>query len=313
MRIIRHADDYDDRLKAVLTIGNFDGLHIGHQRLIKTAVRLAGERKNACSAVLTFNRHPLRLLNPQQAPVPISSFKQKVHLFKNFGIDRAIFLRFTRKLARMSAYDFIKEIIFQRLSACDVVVGSDFAFGRGRQGNVSFLKEHSREFGYRLTVLAMISHNEHVASSTAIRRLVGEGEMVRVKEMLGRPYSLEGHVAHGSRKGKALRAATATLKVKSALIPRTGVYAVYAKLADGSYPGVANIGFQPTFGENDLAIEAHLFDFDKVIYHQPMELFFLERIRGEISFPSPEALREQIQKDIRSAREICLFHSPADR
>lgn len=306
MKIYFGIKQLEKRLKEpALTIGNFDGVHLGHQALFRKVVELAWKRR-ATSVALTFDPHPLLVLRPQNPPKLISTFEQKIEQIEHAGIDVLICLPFTMELAATTATDFVEKILVQAIGIKDLVIGYDYALGRGREGNIDFLTEKGKEFGYRTHVVPAVEIHGMVVSSTNIRKLVSRGEMRKVAGLLGRYYQIRGIVQKGmQRGGPVVGFPTANLKINSEdLCPRPGVYVVQAIYDTHCYGGVVNIGVNPTFGDQELRAEVHIFDFKKDIYGHPLKVNLIQRIRDEKRFSGPEELRAQIHRDVEQARII---------
>jgi len=291
--------------RAALTIGNFDGVHLGHQALFRRVVDLAALREGD-SVALTFEPHPLKVLRPQNPPKLISTFEHKGELIAKAGIEHLICLPFDHQLAATRAYDFVHGILFERVGLEDLVVGYDYACGKGREGDIAFLEETGRELGFAVHVVAPVTVDGMTASSSRVRELVSAGDMRKVRLLLGRYYQLRGVVQEGNRRGgPVVGFPTANLKIeKEDLCPKPGVYAVQVIHAGACYGGVLNIGYNPTFGGQGLGAEAHIFDFDKDIYGHPIKINLLQRLRDEKIFSGPQELARQISRDVETARLI---------
>ena len=288
--------------RPALTIGNFDGVHLGHQALFRRVVELAQPR-NGDTVALTFEPHPMKVLMPQNPPKLISTVDHKVELIAEAGIENLICLPFNRELAGTSAQDFVEKILCQAIGVEDLVVGYDYAFGKGRQGDIPFLREMGARLGFEVHVVPPVSVQDMVVSSTNVRKHVVQGEMMKVRLLLGRYYQLRGIVQEGRRRGgPVVGFPTANLRIdKEDLCPKPGVYVVEVIHQDQRYGGVLNIGYNPTFGGQDLGAEAHIFDFDKDIYGHAIKLNLIKRLRDEKKFAGPEDLAEQITKDVERA------------
>ncbi len=308
MKIVEHIEAIEKPLNhAVLTIGNFDGVHIGHQALFHTAIEKA-EALGGTSVAMTFEPHPMRVLKQKDRPPLITLYEQKVELIANCGLDVLICIPFTKEFAALSAEDFVKNLLVEKIGMKAVVVGQDYTFGKHRQGNVSLLKEYGRKLNFDVIVPGWIQgigiRGDRI-SSTIIRELVMEGQVEKAKKMLGRYYQIRGVVATGrNRGGKLLGFPTANINLQDELCPKTGIYAVTAEYENKTYPAVANIGYSPTFDDHIFTVEVHILDFKKDIYNQKLRVNFVERLRDEIRFKSIEALSDQIKKDIEVARTI---------
>lgn len=304
MRIIHNLDELAVPLQnAVVTIGNFDGVHLGHREIFRRVVRRAREC-DGTAVVFTFSPHPLKLLAPEKAPRLINTDAEKERLIEASCIDVLICVPFTREMADLSASRFVKEILVEKIGVCHLVVGHDYAFGRGREGDVGFLRRQGEALGFGVEVLEPIAGGGIVFSSTRIRRHLLEGNVARVVDLLGRHFTLEGDVIHGAKRGKNLGFPTANLKTEKELLPKPGVYAVKVKRGHELLNGVVNIGWNPTFRTEGLSVEVHILDFNQEIYGECLRLYFVERLRDEMLFSDPSALAAAIAADIEHARHI---------
>jgi riboflavin kinase/FMN adenylyltransferase len=288
---------------SVITLGNFDGLHLGHQELIKMVIKRARET-GALSMVVTFRPHPLKILAPEKCPPLISIYEEKIKLMEKLGIDVLVKIPFTLDFSSMPPEDFVKTILCGMLGAKEIFVGSNYRFGRGREGTVESLKKLGEKLGFTVREVEQISMEGEAISSTKIRQLLKEGEVEQASRLLGRPYAITGIVVKGDGRGRELGFPTANIVPKHAIIPSDGVYAVRLFVRDKLYDGVANIGLRPTFNKKDLTIEVHVFNFNEDIYSEEISLYFVSKIRDEKKFKSAEELIVQINSDINKAREI---------
>ncbi|NJD56965.1 MAG: bifunctional riboflavin kinase/FAD synthetase [Nitrospirae bacterium] len=293
---------------SVVTLGNFDGLHLGHQELVRMVIRRAREI-NGKSMVVTFRPHPLKVLAPEKCPPLISIYEEKIQLFEKLGIDVLVKIPFSLRFAEMTPRQFVKEILCDTLGARDIFVGYNYRFGKGREGTTRTLKQMGEEFGFTVHEVDQISLNGEVISSTKIRQLLTGGDVEHAARLLGRPYAITGIVIRGDSRGKTLGFPTANIASKHSIIPADGVYAVKLFVRDRCLDGIVNIGVRPTFDTHSLAIEAHVFDFNEDLYGEEITLFFIRKIREEKKFATAEALIDQITKDISAAKEI-LAESP---
>ena len=270
----------------VLTLGNFDGVHLGHQRIFKElkeqARRIDGE-----AIVFTFDPHPLKILAPQRCPPLITPFKKKLMLMERSGIDVLIVATFDQAFAGTTPEAFVKEILVDKIGAREILVGYNYYFGKDRQGNVEMLMRLSQKFGFEVKVIEATKVNDIPVSSSKIRELIQDGKMGEAAQLLGRNYLLIGKVIWGADRGKRLGFPTANLEILNGLYPKTGVYAVEVIMGDKTYPGVADVGYNPTFGKNPLSVEVHILDFSLDIYGEEIQLVFLERLRDEKAFENP--------------------------
>lgn len=290
--------------RAHVTIGNFDGVHLGHQKLFDQVVARARQDKGTSVAV-TFDPHPLKVLSPQGIRL-ISTTPQKIELIGRAGIDALVIIPFTREVAVTTAVDFVDEVLLRRLGMMDLVVGYDYAMGKGRQGDTAFLQQQGKEKGFSVTVMSAHYEQGMLVSSTRIRELVTEGKMGDVRRLLGRYYQIRGDVQLGrQRGGKQLGFPTANLYLSEEdLCPKRGVYVTQVIYDGRQYGGVSNIGYNPTFGDTSLVAETHIFDFNADIYGRPLKINLLKHLRGEIAFSGIEPLARQIRRDIEVARKV---------
>ena len=289
--------------ETVLTLGNFDGLHLGHRKILKAVSSRAGELRLK-SVVYTFDPHPLKVVAPQKSPLLIMTLAEKISLIEGFGIDYLVVADFTKELARKDPREFVKEVLVDGFSVREVIVGHDYAFGKGKRGTISELKKLAKEFGFDTTVIEAYKLGGHVVSSSRVRREIINGRPGAAARLLGRAFTITGSVVRGQDMGRALGFPTANIEPKTELRPKEGVYAVRAKVNQKSYNGVANIGRAPTFGGKELTIEIHLFNLDAVLYDKIMTVAFVRRLRNERKFKDKEALVGQIKKDIARARRL---------
>ena len=292
---------------AVLTIGNFDGVHIGHQALFHEVVERA-DALGGTSVAMTFNPHPLRVIRPNCQPPLITIYEQKVELIASAGLDVLIGVPFTRQFAAMPARTFIADLLVRRIGMRAIVVGQDYTFGRHREGDIALLQSMSRDLGFTVAVADWIRVPSAVTdriSSTRIRELVQAGEMDRAQRMLGRHYQIRGTIGVGRKRGGALLGfPTANITLQDELCPPTGVYAVTVQLDADTLPAVANIGYSPTFDDHIFTVEVHILDFNQDVYGRKIRVNFIQRIRDEIRFDGLQALSDQIRRDVATARRI---------
>lgn len=287
----------------VATIGNFDGVHLGHRAIFRRVVAEAGRRQGTAT-VITFNPHPLKLLAPQRAPLLINTYAERERLIAASCIDLLVCLPFTTALAALPATTFVEDILVKSLGLQHLIVGYDYAFGRDRQGDVTFLQECGQRYDFTVEVLPPIMQNQEAYSSTRIRQLLQAGEVEVASTLLGRHFSLEGEVIHGAGRGHSLGFPTANLRTEKEILPKAGVYAVKVRHKGLLYDGVVNIGKNPTFGENELTVEVHLLDVETSLYDETLRIYFLQRLRGEECFASVTELCTAIAADIDRARKI---------
>jgi riboflavin kinase/FMN adenylyltransferase len=288
----------------VLTIGNFDGVHLGHQSLF-CKIQERSRAIRGTSTVMTFHPHPTTVLRPAKAPRQIIADESKAELIFRCGVEVLLLLPFSWEFAQIPARDFVKDILVDRIGMKEIVIGYDYTFGRKREGNIETLKELGADWGFAVYIHPPVMVKGQPVSSTRIRELILSGAMEEAKALLGRPFSLSGRVIPGKNIGrKVLGFPTANLEPREKLLPQRGVYVVRVDTESGAYYGVTNVGFNPTFSGKHISVETYLFDFDQTLYDQLITVYFLKRLRGEKAFSGPEALKAQIQKDIELAREL---------
>lgn len=295
---------------SVLTLGNFDGLHLGHQELVKMIIRRARET-GAMSMVVTFRPHPLKILAPEKCPPLISIYEEKIKLFERLGIDVLVKIPFTLEFAAMAPEDFVRDVLCGTLGAKEILVGYNYRFGRGREGDIRTLRSLGKKYGFAVREIEQIAVGGEVISSTKIRTLLGDGDVEHAAKLLGRTYAITGIVVKGDGRGKGLGFPTANIAPKHSIIPADGVYAVRLVVREKAYDGIANIGMRPTFNKKVLAIEVHVFNFNEDIYGEDISLYFIRKIREEKKFKGADALVSQIRSDIEVAKEILVSH-PAE-
>lgn len=289
---------------SVITIGNFDGVHIGHQSLFHEIIEKA-DAIGGTSIAVTFEPHPLRVLKKNDLPTLITLHEQKTELISRVGLDVLVCIPFTKDFAKISAKSFVEDILLKRLGMKILVIGRDYAFGKNREGNLQFLESCSTELGFEVIVADWIANGSGRISSTKVRKLVMDGELLHAHKLLGRPYQIRGTVMAGrDRGGKLLGFPTANINLVDELSPKMGVYAVTVECNDKKYKGVANIGYSPTFDDHIYTVEVHLLDFKENIYGKKIRVNFIQRIRDEKKFSGIDELSGQIQKDIITAKEI---------
>lgn len=288
--------------KTALTIGNFDGVHLGHQQIISRIKEHAG-KLDALATVLTFNPHPRKVISsPSGLKLITPDEGSKSALLEKLGIEAMVVIEFTSEFAAISPREFFEQGLL-RLNPAIVVVGHDFAFGRGGAGNVEMLESFAREKGFELEVVEPIMVHGSVVSSSRVRNLVAAGEVEAAQELLGRPYSMSGTVIKGHERGKSIGFPTINLDYTSELLPRDGVYITLAVVEGSEHPAMTNIGDNPTFGDGEISLEAHLIGFEGDLYGKVVELEFLTRLRDEIKFDSVDDLKRRLLQDKMEAEK----------
>jgi len=290
---------------AAVTIGNFDGVHLGHQILFSEVVSKAYQNKGT-SVAITFEPHPLKVVRPEIGIKLISTAEQKRELIALANIDKLVIIPFTREFAATPAEIFVDEVLRKTIGVRELVVGYDYAFGRSRQGDIPFLKEQGRQKGFNVSVVEPYYVDDMLASSSKIRALVAEGRMRDVRKLLGRYYQIRGEVRMGEQRGGPLLGfPTANLAISEEdLCPQLGVYVTQVVYDGKCYGGVLNIGYNPTFSGKKLSAETHIFDFNQDIYGKPIKINLLRFLRGEKKFSGPGELADQISRDVTEAKQV---------
>lgn len=307
MEIIRDLNEIKQPFKnAVVTIGNFDGVHKGHQSLLARIIEKA-DLINGTSVAITFEPHPLKVLGFKTPPL-ITRIDQKIELIEKSCIDVLLCLPFDNSFAEISAQDFVQDLLVNKIGMKAIIIGADYSFGKNRAGNIDMLKKEGIRLGYETIVSPWINDTGEAKeriSSTRIRDIVMDGRVEQAIKYLGRHYQIRGKVIKGRKRGGSqLGFPTANIKLHDELCPKLGVYAVTVETVKGNYLGVANIGFSPTFGDQMFTIEVHILDFKEDIYETRIRVNMVERLRDEKKFSSIQELSEQIKTDIQIAREI---------
>ncbi len=283
----------------VVTLGVFDGVHLGHQKVIQKTINLANN-KNGESMILTFDRHPKSFLSQTQQSC-ITSLEHRLVLFEHLGVDMSVVLEFNREIAEISAEDFIDKIIHEWLGARVVVLGFNCSFGKDRRGNASMVLDYAEKYGFEVVTCDPVELEGEITSSTTIRKKIIQGDLQKAKGMLGRRVSVLGTIIKGSGRGKDLGFPTANLNLHHEIKPPSGVYATKAFLDGREYKAITNIGTCPTFDENsqtsEPVVEVHIIDFNRSIYGKDLEVQFLYKLREEIKFESPDKLKLQLERD----------------
>jgi riboflavin kinase / FMN adenylyltransferase len=312
MRLIRglHNLRPADR-GCVATIGNFDGVHLGHRAVFQRLLA-RGRELGLPATVITFEPQPMEVFAPESAPARLTRLREKLGALRASDIERVMLLEFGPRLAAMPAPEFVQRLLIEGLGVRFLLVGDDFRFGRGRTGDFALLRDMGRVAeangaGFAVEDLHTITHGAERISSTRVREALARGDLEQARHLLGRPYCLEGRVVHGDKRGRAIGFPTANIALHRRVSPVRGVYAVRVKgLGSEPWPGVANIGTRPTVDGTSARLEVHLFDFDQSIYGRHLEVELVLRLRDEQRFQSFEALRAQIQRDAETARAFLM-------
>ena len=303
--IVSHGLSFEQARPAALTVGNFDGLHRGHQALLTRLHEMAAAAQ-LHTVVLTFEPHPREFFTPDQAPTRLTSLREKIELLESLAIDRVHVLHFDAELAAMTADRFVEAVLVAGLQARSVLIGDDFRYGAQRTGDFDHLSAAGARLGFVATQMDTVALDGQRASSTAVRQALAAGDMAVARSLLGRWYSISGHVVHGAQRGRTLGFPTANVEVRHNRPPCSGVFAVRVHgLADGPRQGVANLGYKPTVAADaPLTLETHVFDWHGDLYNQHLRVELLHRIRAEQRFESIDALRKQITADCQAARQF---------
>lgn len=305
MYIIHRLEEIPSELKRVFaTIGNFDGIHLGHRYIFAKMMEEA--RLVGCkTVVISFDPHPKMVLHPDKRPFYlISTPEEKVNLLSEIGVDVYIIIPFSLEYAQTTAEEFVRDVLWDRLRIRKIIIGHDYTFGRGKEGNEAFITAEGKKLGFAVEAMNAFRIGDEIVSSTKIRQAILRGDVHFAATLLGRPYNISGRVVPGGRRGQVLGFPTANVQANKELLPLTGVYAVRCFLKGKSLDGVLNIGFNPTFAGGKLTIEVHILDFNGNIYGETLDVLFIQRIRDEIRFAGPEELIAQINKDVSRAREL---------
>jgi riboflavin kinase/FMN adenylyltransferase len=288
----------------VLALGNFDGLHRGHAKIIDRVRRRAGER-GGTPAAMTFDPHPPRVVRPDKAPPLLMTTEQRLEALGRAGMQGVAVVRFTQEMSGWDPEMFVRTVLVDWLHVVEVWVGANFLFGHDRAGNFSVLRTLGARYGFRAEKIDAVRYKDFVVSSTRIRRLIAEGRVDEAGALLGHHYFIDGAVVHGAARGREIGFPTANLETRNELLPPAGVYATTASVKGIAYPSVTNIGTRPTFGEGDrLHVETHLLDASRDLYDASIRLSFVQRLRDERAFPDVDALRAQIDADCRAAKRL---------
>ena len=288
------------RAPIVATIGNFDGVHLGHAAIL-TSVTAAAKARRTPSLLVTFDPHPLAVVAPSRRPKLLTTRRQKLDALEAAGVDGVLILPFDRELAALTAEAFFGEYLAERLRFAAVHVGRNFRFGRDRAGDLRALEAIGARLGFAVVGVPQIEVGSETVSSSAIRLAVEEGDVARARAMLGRPYALTGEVVRGEGRGRTLEFPTANVRVENEALPCRGVYVTETSVFASRFPSVTNVGVRPTFGGTAMSVESHLIDFDEDLYGERVEVRFLARLRDEMTFEGPAALADQIARDLAAA------------
>lgn len=305
MKIIKGLEEFPSGLKnVVLTIGNFDGVHLGHRKILK-AVREKADALGGTAVAMTFEPHPMKVLQPDRHLRLITQNDEKARVMKRFGMDAVCFVDFDRAFASIEPDRFIEDVLVGKIGVKELVVGYNYAFGKGKKGTTELLRRRGRKHGFGLKIVRQATLNGDVVSSSRIRSLIAWGRVCEASLYLGRPYMISGEVIKGAGRGaRLLGTPTANISTASELMPKEGVYVVKARFDKREYEGVMNIGKNPTFDGAKQSYEVHIFDYNGDMLGKELKVYFIDRIRDEKTFSGVDALKEQIRIDILKAKDI---------
>ncbi|MEW6053613.1 MAG: bifunctional riboflavin kinase/FAD synthetase [Nitrospirota bacterium] len=290
--------------ETVLTIGNYDGVHLGHQKILAQVIQKAKEIQGT-SIVMTFDPHPVKVLAPERDIRLLTTSEEKTRLIEAAGIDVLLFINFNREFAGMLPDDFVQTVLVEKLRVREIIVGTNYTFGKQKKGTIDLLRRRGEKYGFEVKAVRQVMVHGNIVSSSAIRNLLLKGAVAEAANYLGRPYSIEGKVIKGKGRGQSLlHVPTANITSPVEIAPREGVYAVRIGMKGKMYDGVANIGKNPTFGNQEVSYEVHIFNFSGNLLGRDLRMYFIDRIRGERAFPDVDRLVTQIRQDMDTAREI---------
>ena len=302
MQIVRGLESFPpDAGPSAVALGAFDGIHLGHRAILGTAVAQARQGKLSALAC-TFDRHPMEVLQPDRAPLPITTLDERLELIAGTGIDTTVVIPFTPAVAGIEAKAFVQDVLVGTLKAREIVVGFNHRFGRGARGDTQLLEALAAPLGFRAHIVSALMVDGVAVSSSEIRSALQRGDLPAAARLLGRPYSIRGDVVRGAGRGRTLGFPTANVRTERPLGLPVGVYVCRLQVRAREHQAVVNVGFRPTFGVNELAVEAHVLDFAGDLYEATVTLTFIRRLREERKFPSVDALKEQIALDVAAAR-----------
>lgn len=302
MEVIEGTERIKKLNKAIITIGNFDGVHIGHKKILEE-VREKALMTGGVSVLITFDPHPLTILKPEKIKGLITPLPIKKRILEEMGLDYLIILKFEDKFRDLEPEEFVRTLLVNKLGVYMLVLGKDFRFGKDAKGDTALLEKLSKKYGFRFFAIDPVIVDGEKVGSNRIRNMIIEGNLQKVKDFLGRPFTITGRVIYGAGIGKKIGLPTANLALfENQLLPKNGVYITEIELKGNYFPSVTNVGFKPTFKQNRISVETHIIDFDKDIYGTELDIRFYERIRDEMMFASIEDLKRAINEDIKKAR-----------
>jgi riboflavin kinase/FMN adenylyltransferase len=311
MEIIRGLEELKESYpNTVMTIGNFDGLHLGHQKILFTAIKRSEELKGT-SMVVTFDPHPMKVLAPEREIKLLTTLKERARLMEAMGINVLLCINFNKEFSHLQPDDFIENVLVIKIGAKEVIVGQNYAFGKNRKGTTELLRRRGKKYGFNVKVVRNAKVNGEVVSSSKIRSFLSKGKVFEASAFLGRAYTIEGNVIRGAGRGeKLLHVPTANITTPNELVPREGVYAVRIGHRGMFFDGVANIGKKPTFSASDTSYEVHIFNFAGNLLGEHLRIYFVDWIRDQRSFPDALSLEKQIRNDIEHTKEILSTKKP---
>ena len=309
MEIIRGLENLNKSYpNTVLTIGNYDGIHLGHQKILSMVLKRA-EEIGGTSMVMSFDPHPVKVLAPERNIKLLTTPEEKARLIEAMGIEVLLYVRFDKEFARMLPDDFLHDVLVEKIHVKEIIVGANYAFGKNKKGTIDLLRRRGEKYDFSVKAVRDVMVHSHIVSSSTIRSLLLKGAVPEVANFLGRAYSVEGTVIKGKGRGRSiLHIPTANISTPVEIAPKEGVYAVKVGLMGSMYNGVANIGKNPTFGNAEVSYEVHVFNFDGDLLGKNLRIYFIDRIRGERTFPDPASLGKQIRDDIEQAKELLTQH-----
>ena len=287
---------------SALAIGNFDGIHLGHKKVLKAA-RLKSKKNKIYFGALTFEPLPVMFFNKSIKNHRINKLSQKIEQLKKQKLDFLVIKKFDRKFSKINYLNFIKRILYQKLKCKFLFVSKNFKFGNKRQGNIERLKYYQNKYNFRTVLTKALKKNKKVISSTVVRRLINRGKVSEVKKLLGRPWEIRGTVKKGNQRGRKIGFPTCNINLNEYIIPRLGVYSIIAETDSFRKKGIANIGYRPTFNGQNLLLEVNIFGINKNLYNKVIKVYFLKFIRAEKKFKNLEHLRKQIKLDVKQAKK----------
>ncbi len=305
-------DLQDSRLEdlcPVVTVGNFDGVHLGHQKVINQTIALAKARGTK-SLVMTFAPHTRKLLNTEHPPLLLNTSSQKLELIENLGVDFLLMVGFTDELSHTTPKEFVRSFLVEKLRITAVCLSSKFRFGYQGRGNIHLLKRMGKVHQFEVVEVKAVYIGNRPVDSSRIRELIRKGRVEEASHLLGREYMVDGRVTRGVRRGEEIGYPTANIQPENELLPGFGIYITRSLLKGNLLPSITSLGVRPTFGENIATLETHILNFSQKIYGEPIRLYFLKKLRDEMKFPHPDSLREQISRDVQAAAEYFKNNKP---